>query len=346
MFLLYFFAAFVLSWAIARFVRRRAIAVYQKQNRSPKAGVRIMPDGAGFAIVFTWLLMCVLLISSTSFMPLKLFLSMAPGAIVAFGFYQHQHRGLSPACTALLTMVGVGLGMYGLGGVDALVVGEFRWEGATAAIVMNVVAFAALFTLVYVFRNFDGIDGREGNLAAIVIAICVMSTVLARKNPMFFLIPCVAGFLVRNWHPARYLMGQGSAAFLGYVIGMFAIYFQSEELRQQNDGINFPAFLVMCLVPVFDVVYTAIRRRIGGEDISKPSKNYLYQRLLYSGFSHSAVIFTQLGLCGVMLVLVLVATSYQSFVLDVALLAVALLLMAFYAAWVEIRYPFVHEDNK
>lgn len=350
MLIILFFIAFVLSWAIARFVRRRAIAAYQQTHSgdSQSQPVRILPEGAGLSIVVTWFLSCAVLTVHNDFMPFELFLAMVPGLFLVAAVVLDEYKHFPPYFRLIVQMASIACAMYILGGVNALTIGGFIWSTNVSIIVMNILSFVLLTWFINVFRFYDGIDGKEGNLAAVSVAICVTAIVFAPKsNPIFFLIPCVAGFLTRNWHPARYLMGDATASFLGYVFAVMGIYYQSDHLVAGSDGIPFFVYLIICFVPFFDVTYTLIRRIIAGDNFCVPTKNHLYQRLLYSGFSHRRVIFVQLLLCALMLVLTLIY-SYFSDITEVTLFlgADALIIMGVYALLVEGRYPYVPESKK
>ena len=83
-------------------------------------------------------------------------------------------------------MASVACAMYILGGVNALTVGGFIWNTNISVIVMNVLSFLLLTWFIDVFRFYDGIDGKEGNLAAVSIAICVAAIVFAPVKPYLF----------------------------------------------------------------------------------------------------------------------------------------------------------------
>lgn len=344
-----FFVAFVLSWAIARYVRRRAIASYQKTHNVPQNHpVRILPEGAGLSIVITWFFSCALLVLHEDFMPFELFLAMVPGLLLVVAILLDEYYHFPHYFRLVVQMASIACAMYILGGVNVLTVGNFVWNSKFAVIIMNVLSFLLLTWFINVFRFYDGIDGKEGNLAAVSIAICITAIVFAPKaNPIFFLIPCVAGFLTWNWHPARYLMGDAGASFLGYVFAVMGIYFQSDHLVAGSDGIPFFVYMIICFVPFFDVTYTLIRRILARDNFMVPTKNHLYQRMLYSGCSHRKVIFTQLLLCSLMLILTIIY-SYFSDIAEVAVFlgADALIIMGVYALWVEGRYPYVPEKKE
>lgn len=344
-----FFMAFVLSWAIARYVRRRAIAAYQEKNDvTHTQPVRILPEGAGLSIVATWFVSCALLTIQADFMPFELFLAMVPGLFLVGAIVLDEYKHFPSYFRTVVQMASIACAMYILGGVNLLAIGGFVWDSQIAGFVMNILSFFLLTWFINVFRFYDGIDGKEGNLAAVSIAICFIAIFFAPKaNPLFFLIPCIAGFLTRNWHPARYLMGDACASFLGYVFAVMGIYYQSDHLVAGSDGIPFFVYMIICFVPFFDVTYTLIRRILAGDNFRVPTKNHLYQRMLYSGCSHRKVIFTQLLLCALMFVLTIIY-SYFSDIAEVAVFlgADALIIMGVYALWVEGRYPYVPETKK
>lgn len=343
-----FFASFVLSWAIARFVRRRAISIYQKKHTDPQTqAVRILPDGAGLAIVATWFCSCAFLTVYKEFMPFELFLAMVPGLFLVVAILVDEVYHFPAYFRYIVHAAVVACALYCLGGVCSLNMGaDLVWNTPVSNIVMNVLAFVVLTWLINVFRFFDGIDGKEGNMAAVAVALCIALCVVCPKhNPIFFLIPCLVGFLVNNWHPARYLMGDATASFLGYVFGVMAIYYQSSFVGPESSELSFYIFILVCLVPVFDVTYTLVRRLVAGDNVMVPTKNHLYQRLYYSGFSHSKVILTQVALCVVLAFMGAACVYAQTFQAALVFTLAAFILMGAYAVWVEHRYPYVPEKK-
>lgn len=343
-----FFIAFVLSWAIARFVRRRAISIYQRKNKEAQTTpVRILPDGAGLSIVITALCSFSYLAAFTRFMPFEVFMAIVPpGLFLVVAILVDEKYHFRPIYRYVVHGAVVAFTMYMLGGVNTLRIADFVWDTPVSHIVMNVFALVFLTWLINVFRFFDGIDGKEGNLAAVCVAICAgASLVLPKYNLFFFLIPCVAGFLVRNWYPARYLMGDATASFLGFVFGALGVYGQSGNLALDADPMSLLEFLILCFVPIFDVTYTWLRRVVADDNFMVPTKNHLYQRLLYSGLSHTKVILSQIALCAAMLVLLLIYNFFNDFSVAMFLLVDAFIIMGIYAMWVESRYAYVKESK-
>jgi UDP-N-acetylmuramyl pentapeptide phosphotransferase/UDP-N-acetylglucosamine-1-phosphate transferase len=95
------------------------------------------------------------------------------------------------------------------------------------------------------------------------------------------------GFLVHNWHPARIFLGDVGSAFLGFTFAVIPLLAGAE-----HSGKSAPLPLIGVLLVwlfVFDTGLTFFSRLIRRQKVWTPHREHLYQRLIISGFSHSAV---------------------------------------------------------
>lgn len=134
----------------------------------------------------------------------------------------------------------------------------------------------------------DGADGMAG-LGAVVAGL-MMAAVAYRAHalaPMLiaaFTAAAAAGFLVFNWQPARVFMGDVGSGFLGAVFAGIPIL-----VRDSIQPVTFLP-LVLCLWPyIYDPFLSVLRRIWNGENPLQPHREFLFHRLVRSGFSHASV---------------------------------------------------------
>ena len=102
-----------------------------------------------------------------------------------------------------------------------------------------------------------------------------------------FLVGGLIGFLILNWYPAKVFMGDSGSYFLG------SIYCSCVFLS--NSWINFFALLIIGSPLYLDVMLCVVRRYFHKQNIFKPHKLNLYQRLNQSGLSHWQVSLIYMG---------------------------------------------------
>ena len=137
-----------------------------------------------------------------------------------------------------------------------------------------IIAFAGIMN----FVNFmDGIDGLVGGCMLIIIGFYCLNV-----NIVFWpFIPCLLAFLMVNWSPAKIFMGDSGSLFLGalYVILLL-------KAPTFLDIIN----LLIISSPLFiDAIVCLFMRIFYKQNIFKPHKSHLYQRMVSKGLSHAIV---------------------------------------------------------
>lgn len=148
------------------------------------------------------------------------------------------------------------------------------------------------------------IDGLDGLAAGVSTIACLALAVIAMNvgRPAVALL-CAAlaggtlGYLPWNWHPARIIMGDTGAYFLGYVIAAITVI---GPLKMAGAIAIFVPILVLA-VPLFDTVLSPVRRYLHGKPAFKPDRDHLHHRLLAMGLSEQRVvllIYAVTGICG------------------------------------------------
>jgi len=142
--------------------------------------------------------------------------------------------------------------------------------------------------LTNVYNFMDGIDGIAGVQAAAAgigwagAGFILGSTFLQVAG--LVIAASSVGFLFHNWAPARIFMGDVGSAFLGFVFATLPF------LAGDVAGGRIPLAAILFVWPfVFDGTFTIVRRLRQRENIFKPHRSHLYQRLVIAGRSHAWV---------------------------------------------------------
>jgi len=139
-----------------------------------------------------------------------------------------------------------------------------------------VIIFMAFFFVSIVnFTNFA--DGLDGLVAGSFIIILLFATYLL-EGFYVYLVGGLLGFLILNWNPAKVFMGDSGSYFLG------SIYCSCIFLS--DSWTNLLALLIIGSPLYLDVMLCVVRRYIYKQDIFKPHKLNLYQRLNQNGLNH------------------------------------------------------------
>lgn len=146
------------------------------------------------------------------------------------------------------------------------------------------------------FNFLDGIDGYAGWQATLGSAGAIflglgpaMSAAAAAMGG------AAAGFLLRNWHPARIFLGDVGSTALGFFLAVCPLAAPA-ELRPQA------VFTMAMLLWFFlsDGAYTLLKRLVQGERIWTPHRSHLYQQLARKLGRHDSVV-ERVGAAGTLL---------------------------------------------
>jgi UDP-GlcNAc:undecaprenyl-phosphate GlcNAc-1-phosphate transferase len=132
------------------------------------------------------------------------------------------------------------------------------------------------------------IDGMDGLAAGILIIAMVFTTSIAIMERNFFvtLVCCILtgsliGFYIFNFPPAKIFMGDCGSYFLGTIYAVISLM----GMKRTSMAIMFSIPLVLLIIPMVDVIYTAVRRTKRKNGIFNADKNHIHHRLLNLGFS-------------------------------------------------------------
>ncbi|MCU7904619.1 MAG: glycosyltransferase family 4 protein [Candidatus Thiodiazotropha sp. (ex Epidulcina cf. delphinae)] len=143
---------------------------------------------------------------------------------------------------------------------------------------LRVLFVVALAWLLNLYNFMDGIDGIAGLQAIAVLcegAAILMLNQSALEAAYWLLLPAsaVAGFLLWNWPPAKIFMGDAASGFIGFSLGVFALY------TANHYPISIWSWLILLGVFAVDATWTLGVRVLRGERWYEAHADHAYQIL-------------------------------------------------------------------
>jgi UDP-GlcNAc:undecaprenyl-phosphate GlcNAc-1-phosphate transferase len=146
----------------------------------------------------------------------------------------------------------------------------------------------------------DGVDGLAGGIVFISSFAFFIISILQKQtsseaisgqlvlSSILSLLLCgsVAGFLIYNFYPAKVLMGDTGALWLGLMIGCIT----AVGILKTGALISFILPVIVVGIPFVDVVAAITRRIKKSLSVSTPDKHHLHHLLLSSGWSEREVV--------------------------------------------------------
>ncbi len=153
----------------------------------------------------------------------------------------------------------------------SLILNEYLWFLKIPLIAFMAFSFVSLIN----FTNFA--DGLDGLLTGSMIIVFSAAAYLVDKN-FIPLIGGLIGFLILNWHPAKVFMGDSGSYFLG---GLYC-----SAILLSHSWINCIALVIIGSPIYADTLICVIRRYFENQNVLRPHKLHLFQRLNQSGLNH------------------------------------------------------------
>ena len=191
----------------------------------------------------------------------------------------------------------------------------------------------------------DGVDGLAGSVITISsVTIGLISLALVQTNNISILITLIAfilagamlGFLTYNFHPAKIFMGDSGALFSGFLLATLSIMYQIAALsspdRMQNREMTMYVPLLVLAVPIFDIVFSSLRRIMKGISPFTADSEHIHHKLLKCGFSQNQavlilVIFSVI--MGALAALIVASNTIKYFIYAIVLSSVMIILNRF-----------------
>lgn len=144
----------------------------------------------------------------------------------------------------------------------------------------------ALMGMINAINHSDGLDGLAGGESMLSLLVIAYLAHLADDSlavlVAFATMGGILGFLRYNTHPAQVFMGDSGSQFLGFTLGVLAVY-----LTQVANTAVSPALPLLFLgLPISDILVVLFKRIRGGMNWFKATRNHVHHRLLDLGFTH------------------------------------------------------------
>lgn len=157
--------------------------------------------------------------------------------------------------------------------------------------------FLWLIGLMNVLNWVDGLDGLSGSVTLVACVVLFIHTFYGPdKMPQFTisLLPlalgaAIIGFLPFNWYPAKVIMGDAGAMFLGFALGVISII----------GGAKIATALLVMGLPIVDGIWVVLYRWMHGRSPLYADKGHLHHRLLEGGIGQRTIVFFVAGVSAV-----------------------------------------------
>jgi len=269
-----FTATLLISLAFTGIIRRYAQArnlVDVPNQRS--SHIIATPHGGGVGIVLAFQLILVVLTFSGYVPVSNLLLYLVAGSVIALIGLMDDIYHVPARWRLLFHFAGSSFAVYWLGGVPSLLVGgnllDPGWLGSIAGVIF-------LVWLLNLYNFMDGIDGIAGIEA---VTVCVGGVLIyglfgdsgAHFISPLMLIAATLGFLFWNFPRARIFMGDTGSAYIGFIVGVFAI--QAAWVAPELVW----SWVVLLGAFIVDATVTLIRRVMRGEKFYEAHRSHAYQ---------------------------------------------------------------------
>ena len=189
--------------------------------------------------------------------------------------------------------------------------------------------FLTLFWVVGITNAFNLLDNMDGLAAG-------MALLAAGFRLVFFLVDRdqggalitaafmggIAGFLVRNFPPAKIFMGDAGSLFIGFFLSGLSLAGEYAYSRGLSAVLVFPILLM--LIPIFDTTFVTLTRLISGRPVSQGGRDHTSHRLVGLGISERQALGFLYGISGLSGLLAVLSYEY-GFTYTIVLLALLLL---------------------
>jgi UDP-GlcNAc:undecaprenyl-phosphate GlcNAc-1-phosphate transferase len=131
------------------------------------------------------------------------------------------------------------------------------------------------------FNLIDNMDGLSAGISALTILPMLAINAYFNQTALFAInsifLAATAGFLFYNFNPAKIFMGDAGSLFIGFFLSISAIGMISQSPLPTEQMVI--ATLLIFFVPLFDMSYVTIMRKIHGRKITIGGKDHTSHRL-------------------------------------------------------------------
>ena len=190
------------------------------------------------------------------------------------------------------------------------------------------ITVAWIVVIVNAVNLIDGLDGLAGGVvffAALTnFVVAQLSGAVLVSLLMASTMGAVLGFLFYNFNPARIFMGDSGSYFLGFVLAVTSL----SGVPRASAAVALLVPILALGVPIFDVLFSVLRRVLERRSIFSPDRGHLHHRLLDMGITHRRAVLILYGVCAVFAAAAIGTYFGRAWQVGLALLVAATTLVA------------------
>ena len=166
--------------------------------------------------------------------------------------------------------------------------------------------FAVPVTMVWIIgitnavNLIDGLDGLAAGVVFFAAATNFVVAMVGLDTPnqaltallMAALMGALIGFLFYNFNPARIFMGDSGSYFLGFVLATSSLL---APMQKTSTTVALLVPMVALGVPIFDTLFSIVRRYFERRPVFSPDRGHIHHRLLEMGVTHRRAVLTLYG---------------------------------------------------
>ena len=176
------------------------------------------------------------------------------------------------------------------------------------SIAVSIVWLLAILNAVNII---DGLDGLACGVSSIMTISCLAILILLEAPQVAVIAAALAGacmgFLPYNMNPAKIFMGDTGSMFIGYMLASLSIM----GLFKAYAIVAFFVPVLLYLLPIFDLMFAAVRRVLTGHSPMQADKSHLHHKLIAIGFSQRQAVAILYGIAAILgFCAVLMATDH------------------------------------
>ena len=168
------------------------------------------------------------------------------------------------------------------------------------------ITFVWIIGLTNAVNLIDGLDGLACGVSAISSLALLLVTIMYADPISATLTAIIAGsclgFLPFNSNPAKIFMGDTGALFLGFALAVISV----QGVFKLHAVVSFIIPFLIFGIPIFDIVFSGIRRILKGQAPWKADRGHLHHRLIDMGLNQKQsvrILYAVSGILGISAVL-------------------------------------------
>lgn len=315
-------SSFAITWIVRKIAIHKSIMDHPNERSSHSLPT---PRGGGLAIAIAWFAGLVYLNVSQR-IEQSLFFALLSGLPLTLIGFADDLFNLKPGIRFLVQFICAACALWFLGGLQNC---QLSIINCQLPFLLTPLAFIAIIWSINLFNFLDGIDGY---ISTEVIFIGISLFVLTGNTIGILLAASVGGFLIWNWPKAKIFMGDVGSTLLGFIVAVFAVYYQNTQ------QISIVVMLILTAVFWFDATITLFRRILNKEKLSEAHRKHAFQRIVQAGWSHQKTTLWSLGINLIGFGFAFLATQYM--VIQEILLVIYLGLLFLVLQYVDKQKPF------